>query len=168
MFGRSFSARGKSHIVNRSVQIESLEGRRLLSAASIDSDVLGLDSGADTHDFTPLSFVTESVKLLKIEGTFLGHIQSAHYGKGTISFNITHATHTGHFTGTAEVTANGTTVPLEASGKITASKHVSISVSDGSKESGEFSGTASHTGGSFYGSYSVTGTIKDTGTYHRR
>lgn len=156
----------KSRIANRSVRVESLEGRRLFSASSVSADVLGLDEPANTQDFAALNFVTESTKLVKIEGTYVGHIQSEHYGKGTATFNITHDTHTGHFVGSVQLTASGSTIVLSVSGKILSSHHVSIAVSSGSKESGTFSGTASHTGGSFYGSYSISGVINDTGTYH--
>jgi hypothetical protein len=162
MFSRFFGGR-KSQIANRPVQIESLEGRRLLSASSIGSDVLGLDSSSQTQDLKITNFVTESTKIIKVEGTYLGHYQSKNYGQSTINFIITHDTHTGHFVGTVEIARLGT---ADVKGTVKASHHIDVSITDNSKESGTFTGTVSHTGGSFYGSYTVTGTVNDTGTYH--
>lgn len=164
MFSRSSAP--QSHIANRSVLVESLEGRRLMSASSIGADVLDLDASGNAQDFVPMNFVTESTKLLKIEGTFVGHYISNNYPKNTLTFYITKCTHTGHFTGSVAIDSQIGTLMGSVSGKVLASKHVSISVS-GKAINGTFTGTASHTGGSFYGSYSVSGKgFSDTGTYH--
>lgn len=109
-----------------------------------------------------MNFVAESTQPVKVEGTFVGHYQSAHYGKSTLTFVITHDTHTGHFTGTVDITRLGT---ANVKGVVGTNHHIDVSF-DSSGESGIFTGTASHTGGSFYGSYTVSGAVNDTGTYH--
>ena len=147
--------------------IEPLENRRLLSGTTVGADVLGLDDSAGARSFAASGLVVQSVALVKIEGTFSGHYVSSNYGKNTLTFVITHDTHTGHFVGTLTVATPGGTLTGSAKGVIRTDKHVSISIS-GPQITGTFTGNASHTGGSFYGSYSVKvgGKINDQGTYH--
>ena len=149
-------------VVAHPAAVESLEGRRFLSQSSIAADVLDLGSAAASQTLSTLS-----VQPVKIEGTYSGHFVSEHLGKSTLVFTITHDTHTGHFVGTAVINARSVgTLTGTIKGVVKVNKHTDVTFT-GDGFTGTFIGTASHTGGSFYGSYAVSGKgVSDTGTYH--
>jgi hypothetical protein len=145
-------------------RIESLEGRRLLSASAIATDVLEL---TPTDPIKVESVVVPlSVTLVKIEGTYNGHYNGHHVGKGTLQFDITHFTHTGHFKGEVFVrNSSGSINTTITSGVIHSNRHVDITASNPAL-SVSFVGIASHTGGSFSGTFTATGAVNDTGTFN--
>ena len=143
---------------------ESLESRRLLSASSVAADVLQLtpDDSVRTESF----IVPLAVTLVKIEGTYLGHYVGKHLGKDTLQFNITHFTHTGHFKGSVIVgSTSGATAAAITSGVIHSNRHMDIEFSNNAYH-GTFIAIASHTGGSFNGTFTVGGVVSDTGTFN--
>jgi hypothetical protein len=128
------------------------------------ADVLGLtppDSLKVESVIQPLS-----IALVKIEGTYNGHYVGKHIGKGTLQFDITHFTHTGHFQGFVFVSnSSGSTTATITTGVVHSNRHVDIDASN-KKLSLAFVGIASHTGGSFAGTFTVSGAANDTGTFN--
>src|SRR5690349_15255576 len=91
--------------VARPTRIESLENRRFLSS-TVAADVLDAPPAvaAEAISVKADSLTTLAVSQpVKIEGSYVGHYVAAKFGKGTMSFHITHDTHTGHFTGTYSI-----------------------------------------------------------------
>ena len=83
-----------------------------------------------------------------------------------LEFDITHFTHTGHFGGEVFVTdKSGSAGATITSGVIHSNRHMDIDFSN-SDFGGTFVAIASHTGGSFNGHFTVTGSVKDTGTFN--
>ena len=110
-------------------------------------------------------FVTESVKIVKLEGSFAGHYVDNLTGEHVLSFDITHCTHTGHFTGTATFTNSKGKFPSDVTGVIRSNHHLDLTFV-GTGFSGSMTGIASHTGGSFGGDFkSITDGVHSSGTY---
>jgi hypothetical protein len=164
MFFAFFSRRPQSPREGTTSPFESLESRRLLSASSIAVDVLQLTP--DDSVKTESVIVPLAVKLVKIEGTYLGHYVGKHLGKNTLQFDITHFTHTGHFKGSVIVgSKSGATAASITSGVIHSNRHMDIDFSNNAYH-GTFVAIASHTGGSFNGTFTVSGVVSDTGTFN--
>ena len=139
-----------------------------MSGSSIAADVLQLTpSGQSDTEFKAEGvIVPETAKLVKIEGTYKGHYVGAKLGKNTLEFDITHFTHTGHFGGGVFINSkDGSTAATITSGVIHSNRHLDIIFSN-KAVSGTFIAIASHTGGSFIGHFTVTGSVKDTGTFN--
>jgi hypothetical protein len=161
-----FSRRVKSiSVTKKSIQLEPLEGRRMLSVSSIADDVLQITS--DDQFKTEAVIVPATAKIVKIEGTYVGHYDGKKLGKHTLQFDITHFTHTGHFKGNVFIgtTSGGTTAAAITSGVVHSNRHVDITYANNAFN-GTFVGIASHTGGSFNGHFTVTGAVKDSGTFN--
>jgi hypothetical protein len=160
-----FSHRLKSRsVTTRAIPFEPLEGRRFLSVSSIAADVLQVTS--DNQFKTEAVVAPATAKLVKIEGAYVGHYVGKKLGKNPIEFQITHFTHTGHFKGNVFIASkSGDTEATITSGVVHSNRHVDI-VYANNILSGTFVGIASHTGGSFNGHFTVTGSVKDSGTFN--
>ncbi len=166
-----FSRRVKSISVTKDpIQLESLEGRRLLSTSSLAADILSIESDPTTKTITipPIaSIVPATAKIVKIEGTYTGHYVGEKLGKNALQFDITHFTHTGHFKGFVFIDSkSGNAATTITSGVVHSNRHVDIAYSEAKVVSGTFVGIASHTGGRFNGHFTVTGAVKDSGTFN--
>jgi len=152
LFSRRVAFHGSSA---RTVLVEHLENRQLLSVSSIAADVLSIDSRP------PMA--AEATSIVRIRGTFTGKYVIGGK-KEPLVFDVTKCTHTGHFTGTVTFTLGSKNYPATLKGVIHSNLHLDITFS-GDGFSGSMTGIASHTGGSFAGDYTVTGGLNTTGTY---
>jgi hypothetical protein len=150
------------------IGLESLEGRRLMSA-SVAEDILTIE----TPSFTFTTQAAATFTITKVKGEYDGHYTSTdnpEVGKDTIFFTISHVTHTGHSAGSVIINTH----PF---GKLTGSvtgvaktnRHVTLDITGKYKSdtyTAEFKGIASHTAGSISGTYTITGGLTDTGSFH--
>ena len=130
------------------------------------------DGAVNTSDFmalasnftsSPSLTTLSTTKLPPIRGNFVGSYKNAD-GKFPMSLTVLTHTHTGHFTGEAGFGSSSGTAPAAFTGKVASNLHVHIDFSN-SKFSGTLTGLTTHTGGQISGSYSVTGSVKGTGTF---
>jgi hypothetical protein len=150
---------------------EPLEGRTLLSGAMMMPMMPSIGSvvaGDKTANPPAVSIATSSSGKLtytKVKGTYRGT-----YTRGGHTYNFviqsTQFTHTGHFSGTVNVSGVPVvgTVNATFTGRIRTNRHFTVNFS-GTGFSGTLVGVASHTGGHLTGTYTITGLVNDSGPF---